>query len=232
MFGLDKSNAQITHLNLRAEKHGDGNEPACDIKVSVDIPAERLDDIHPGLCESLYRKPSAGDQMPLVEVGKKPPAGFTVVRHPGLEPLQLKQKFPGYELRVRAPSEDADEDGELFFADGEVKNFTITVHEGGTTNVKFSVGTHVDEDDIAGLLPFLRDPDAVITLTPPKPQAQRAAGATETCESGDPACGPAEYHDADGVPLCKACYEALDTTGADPDDGEEAQPAEDIPAAA
>lgn len=178
MFSLDNSNAQITHLNLRAEKHGDGNEPACDVKVSVNIPAERLDDIHPGLCESLYRKPGAGDQMPLVEVGKKPPAGFTVVRHPGLEPLQLKQKFPGYELHILTPGQDAlpaeNEDG-IFFADGEVKNFTITVHEGGTTNVKFSVGTHVDEDDIAGLLPFLRNPDAVITLTPPKSQSEQKA---------------------------------------------------------
>lgn len=171
MFHLDKSNANVTNLNLRAEKHGDENQPACDVKISVDIPAERLNDIHPGLCESLYRKPGKGDQLPLVEVGKKPEPGFTVVKHPGLEPLQLKQKFPGYELTI---GKDEDEEG-LFFADAEVKNFTITPHEGGTTNVKFSVGAHVDEDEIAGLLPFLRDPGAVITLTPPKAQAEQKA---------------------------------------------------------
>ena len=29
MFQLDSSNAQITNLNLRAEKYGDENQPAC-----------------------------------------------------------------------------------------------------------------------------------------------------------------------------------------------------------
>lgn len=173
MFHLESSNAQISNLNLRAEKHGDENQPACDIKISVDLPAERINDIGPGLCESLFRKPGKGDQMPLVEVGKKPDPGFTVLKHPGLEPLQLKQKFPGYELSIAG--EDGDPEQGLFFADGEVKNFKITPHEGGTTNVTFTVGTHVDEDEIAGLLPFLRDPAAVITLTPPKAQAEQQA---------------------------------------------------------
>jgi hypothetical protein len=172
MFNLDNANAQITNLNLRAEKHGDENEPACDIKVSVDIPAERLDDIHPGLCESLYRRPSTGDQIALID--KKAEQAFTVVRHPGLEPVRLKQKFPGYELQVFSPADSDGSEG-LLFADAEVKNFTITPHEGGTTNVTFSVGVTVDEDDIAGLLPFLRDPDAVLTLVPPKAQAQHDA---------------------------------------------------------
>lgn len=171
MLNLEKSNAKVTNLNLRAEKHGDENQPACDVKISVDLQAERLNDIAPGLCESLFRKPGKGDQLPLVEVGKKPDPGFTVVKHPGLEPVQLKQKFPGYEVSIARPEAD---DG-VFFADGEVKNFKITPHEGGTANVTFTVGVYVDEDDIAGLLPFLRNPDAVVTLTPPKAEAEKQA---------------------------------------------------------
>lgn len=31
----------------------------------------------------------------------------------------------------------------------------------------------------------------------------------ERCESGDPDCGPVEFHDDDGVPLCGRCYRAL-----------------------
>lgn len=169
MFSLDQHNGSITNLNLRAEKHGDENQPACDIKISVDLPSVGLDDISRGLCESLFRKPGAGDQLPLVEVGKKPEPGFTALRHPGLEPVKVKQKFPGYELDVRGPNDDTD----LFFADAEVKNFSIDAREGGTATVTFSVGVHVDEDDIAGLLPFLRDPDAVLTLVPPKAAAQQ-----------------------------------------------------------
>src|SRR5690606_26569425 len=104
------------------------------------LSAERLNDIAPGLCESLFRKPAKGDQLPLVEVGKKPEPGFTVLKIPGLEPLQLKQRFPGYELTIAS---DNDSLG-LFFADGEVKNFTIKAHDGGTANVKFSVGVHIE----------------------------------------------------------------------------------------
>lgn len=170
MFNLSKSNAKITNLNLRAEKHGDQNQPACDIKVAVDLPAERLDDISPGLCESLFRRPGAGDQLPLVEVGKKPEPGFTALKHPGLEPVKVNQKFPGYELTVHAPEQDEDA---TFFAGAEVKSFTITAREGGTATVVFSVGVQVDEEDIAALLPYLRDPDAVLTLVPPKAQAQQ-----------------------------------------------------------
>ena len=169
MFKLERENAKITHLNLRSEKHGDENTPTCDIKVSVDVAAERLGDIHPGLCESLYRQPTTGDQIALID--KKAEKAFTVIRHPGLEPVKLKQKFPGYELLVFAPGSDDDEDG-IAFVDGEVKNFTIIPREGGTTTITFSVGTEVDEDDISGLLPFLRDPDAVLTLTPPSRQAE------------------------------------------------------------
>lgn len=165
MFTLDKQNGSITNLNLRAEKHGDKNQPACDIKISVDLPSARLDDISTGLCESLFRKPGAGDQLPLVEVGKKPEPGYTALRHPGLEPVNVKQKFPGYEITVAAPH--AEEDSGLFFADAEVKNFKIDPREGGTATVTFSVGVNVDEEEIAGLLPFLRDPDAVLTLVPP-----------------------------------------------------------------
>lgn len=169
MFALDQYNGKITNLNLRAEKHGDENQPACDIKVSVDLPSVRLDEISPGLCESLFRKPGPGDQLPLVEVGKRPDPGFTALRHPGLEPVKVKQKFPGYELTVAA---DEENEGQ-FFADAEVKNFAIEAREGGTATVTFSVGVQVDEDDIAALLPFLRTPDAVLKLVPPKAQAEQ-----------------------------------------------------------
>ncbi len=36
----------------------------------------------------------------------------------------------------------------------------------------------------------------------------------ERCESGDPECGPVEFHDSEGVPLCKTCWEGLAIDGA------------------
>lgn len=29
------------------------------------------------------------------------------------------------------------------------------------------------------------------------------------CESGQPECGPVEFHDCEGVPLCRVCWEGL-----------------------
>lgn len=34
-------------------------------------------------------------------------------------------------------------------------------------------------------------------------------GEGERCESGDPACGLVEFHDSEGVPLCKVCWDGL-----------------------
>jgi hypothetical protein len=33
--------------------------------------------------------------------------------------------------------------------------------------------------------------------------------AGETCEAGSPECGPVEYSDVEGVPLCAGCWKAL-----------------------
>lgn len=168
MFNLENQNSSVTNLNIRVEKHGDERKTAVDVKLVVDVPAERLNDLHPGLCESIYRQPTKGDQISLID--KQAEKAFTVLLHPCLEPLRLKQKFPGYELTIAPMDSLADEEG-LFLADVEIKNFTITPHEGGTTTIAFSAGSQVDEDEIAALLSFLRTEDARITLTPPSKAA-------------------------------------------------------------
>lgn len=38
----------------------------------------------------------------------------------------------------------------------------------------------------------------------------------ERCESGAPDCGPVEFYDSEGVPLCSACWNALQNYGSDP----------------
>lgn len=165
MFNLEKQNGRVTNLNIRIERHGDERQPACDIKMVVDMPSERLDDIHPGLCLSLYRKPGKGDQIALID--KKSGDAYTEVRHPLLEPLKLKQKFPGYEATIST----GDEEG-LFLADVEIKNFTIDPHEGGSTTITFTASSTVDRDEIGSLLEYLEGEDAVLSLVPPSKVAQ------------------------------------------------------------
>lgn len=39
----------------------------------------------------------------------------------------------------------------------------------------------------------------------------------EHCESAAPDCGPVEFHDSEGVPLCRRCYESLADDTSNPD---------------
>lgn len=217
MFGLNQSKAKIASLTSRIQFHGDERVPAADIKLSVDVPSDALDGISTGLCASLFRQPTSGDQVSLID--RKAAEAFTALRHPGLAPQQLKAKFPGYEIEL---GEGVGEDYQqlAFSPDSEPKNFTITPRDGGTATVEFTVSLgEVDDDDFIILRTMQTRGEAIVTLTPPTTKRQSEP---ETCESGDPECGPVEHHDADGTPLCKRCYDALETTSTDPDDGEEA----------
>ena len=170
MFNLDKSNAKISSLTSRVELHGDERKPAADMKLSVDVPATALNGISPGLCESLFRKPGRGDQIALI--GEKKEA-FTVLKHPGLEPQKLKGKFPGYEFALGQQVHDGVEE-EAFFADAEVKNFTVTAREGGTAEVDFTVSiSEIDDEDFSALRRLQIAGTAIVTLVPPKAQAQQ-----------------------------------------------------------
>ena len=56
----------------------------------------------------------------------------------------------------------------------------------------------------------------------PAPAADDDESVESVCESGAPECGPVEFHDSEGVPLCRVCWEGLlaDST---PASGEESK---------
>ena len=167
MFNLNKNNAKVSNLSVRVEHHGEARKDAIDLKLSVDVPAESLNDIQSGLCESIYRQPTPGDQISLID--RKAEKAFTVLRYPGLEPLKIKQKFPGYEMTL---AQVGDEEDGAFFADAEVKNFDIESHEGGTTTIEFTVSIgEVDDDEYLALRHLNLDGKVLLTLTPPTKQA-------------------------------------------------------------
>ena len=41
------------------------------------------------------------------------------------------------------------------------------------------------------------------------PDEEVGGGQEETCESGQPECGPVTHHDSEGVPLCEVCWNGL-----------------------
>src|SRR5690606_22221528 len=101
MLTLEIHLATLSNLNIRTEKHGDERQLAADLKLSMNVAGVVLNDLEPGLHESLFRKPGSGEQQDLID-----PALLTAVKFPLLDPVSLSHKFPGYELEL---SEDGDE---------------------------------------------------------------------------------------------------------------------------
>ena len=123
MLTTDKREAELQNVNLRYEKHGDERVPAVDLKFQFNIGSADLDGIVPGMRETLYPQPKQRDQMEL-EGGSE---AFTALRHPDLEPVKIKGKFPGYELELAIPNDDDEPEG---FVDVELKKLTFDAKEG------------------------------------------------------------------------------------------------------
>lgn len=172
MFNTHRLTAQIANLNLRIEKHGTERVLAADLKLAMKIGSDDLNDIEPGLRESLFRRPAAGDQLKLVD--ENDAGAFTVLKHPVLEPLKLKQKLPGYELEILPLGASEDEDG-FFLADVELKRFTIEPHDGGSVSLSVTASAEIEAEDGEALLVLLQREDCLATLAAPKRPAQESA---------------------------------------------------------
>lgn len=175
MFQLEQHVASAKSLNTRIEKHGTDRVLAADIVLAVNAPNTILETIEPGLRQSLFRKPGAGDQMDFDHEQKAQAAQITdslvAVRHPGLGPVQVSHKFPGYEAVLLDAFDDSTVE-EIVLVDLTLKKLSIQPIEGGSVLLIFTVSGAVTNDEVAELCDALVREDVRLTLTPPKAQAQ------------------------------------------------------------
>ncbi len=182
MLSLKHHNAQLTNCNLRIERHGDERQLAADLKLTCNVAGVVLDDIERGLHESLFRKPaSAGEQDDLID-----PALLTAVKFPQMEPVRLSHKFEGYEIEIG----DGDEEPNVF-ADVVLKKISAEAIEGGSAELVFTLSLEIDEEEAADLTHLYVREDVVLSLTPPKAQAQHDADAGEAANDSDGASAAA-----------------------------------------
>lgn len=180
MLNTEKREASLQNVNLRIQRHGEDRVTAADLKFEFSLGSQDLDSIAPGLKETLYRQPTTGDQMQL----GTGPEGWTVLRHPDLEPVRIKGKFPGYELALGLPHQDP-ANGEWFgLVDVELKKVTVDPKDGGTVVVTVTASMPVDDDEVGEITAFLRAGDVLLTLNPPT--------ATEAPAVAPDATAPAE----------------------------------------
>lgn len=161
MLQLANALATLAHINLRVEKVGkEKTRPAADLKFTVNIPNTQLDQISPGLLQSLYLRPNEQGHQADLAAG---PDAMTTLRHPKAKPWASTEEWPGYAVQVHA-GEFAPTDVELELT--TLKSVTCDAKNGGTVEVSFSIGCHPTGADV-GALYELMGKEVELTLSPP-----------------------------------------------------------------
>lgn len=162
MFELQGHTAKIASFNPRAEKHGDDNKLAADIKFELTCGNSVLDAFHKDLRPALYRKAGKGEQQDLIAGAD----GLVAVKFPRVGGLSWDEEFPGYELSIAGGlglSEPLD------LVDVTLKKFKFDPLEGGSVAITFSAVFHPDTEE-AGTLCSLIQSEVELSLFPPSKQ--------------------------------------------------------------
>lgn len=142
-LNLKKGTAKVSHLNVREEKHGEESVCAVDVKVQLDLPNTFLDDLSPGLLQSLYR--ADGEQLPGVE------APMSILRYPQLAPLDWEVLVVKGEFVLHGAKKADD----LLFEGDVKKALRLACKEGGTVEVTLQVAVLPEPAELGKLSELL-----------------------------------------------------------------------------
>ena len=162
MLRLAAAIAVLANLNLRVEKVGkDKNRPAADLKFNVDMHNSILDEIHPGLLNSLYKRPDEkGHQADLTAPD---PATLTTPRYPRAKPWASLEDWPGYFASIKVG--EFDQQG-VDLQKGILKSITVEAKNGGTVSMSFTVSAYPTGEEVGKLYDMLGK-DVALNLDPP-----------------------------------------------------------------
>lgn len=166
MFEVDQTRAFVSSVNMRAEKHGDENVLASDIKFEVHLPNTVLNEFDKGLMNALYREVRKGEQQELIGDNK-----CVAVRFPLLDGFKWEEEFTGYKVVIASELGLADP---LELADITLKKFAFDPKEGGSVVVTFNAVAHPSSDE-AGELCALIQENVNLTLIAPQAAEQKKA---------------------------------------------------------
>ena len=166
MFEVDQTRAFVSSVNMRAEKHGDENVLASDIKFEVHLSNTILDEFDKGLKASFYREVRKGEQPDLIGDNK-----FAAVRYPLLGGFRWEEEFTGYRVSIGSELGLSDP---LELSDITLKKFSFDPMEGGSVTVTFNAVAHPTSDE-AGELCALIQQHVQLTLIAPQAAEQKKA---------------------------------------------------------
>ena len=155
---LTTTDATLSSVTPRTEKHGDDDVFAISLGLKVTGPNTLLDLLAPGLRDALYKAAEGQEDLPGVE-----PA-TPLLRCKLIETLALGACFEGWTLAVDHGIDEADP---IKLGGSKVDKFRVTPREGGSVDIAFRVGSNDIDATEAGLLCSHLGQGISFTLTAP-----------------------------------------------------------------
>lgn len=155
-FHLTEKLARLVNVNPRAEIHGDERVPACDLRVSVELPNSALEMFDAALPKALFMPdPTEPD---ILDMGH-----LDTVKFPKLAPLKWKHEIIGAKVHI-GYGIDTTSGVDLDLCD--VDKFSVECRNGGTVAIDFRIVCKPDADDLGKLCTMIGGA-LVLTVTPP-----------------------------------------------------------------
>lgn len=171
MFQLpDTTEASLTSVTNRVERHGDGEVPAVSLGLSIEAANTLLDRIDPHIREALYKPVDRQDSLPGVE------PSTPVLRCNSFDKHTLTTSHEGWTLEV---DEGIDESTPLVFGGCKIDKFVVEAKQGGSIVLRFRVSTSDVDADRLGKLAMHIGQAIWIRLSGPDPNAEAIDGSTE-----------------------------------------------------
>lgn len=152
-FALKKQKSVLEHLNTRAEKHGDQNMLAIDIKIVADVPNTFLNQLDKDLRASLYK--AEDPQETLLPDSEHMP----VLRYPSMAPFKYDVSMVKAKLTLHGAKKEND-----MVLEVKIKEIKLDCKHGGTVELTFSAAT-LPEAEQVGTLSGLLKQDINVSLS-------------------------------------------------------------------
>lgn len=171
MLHLTKHTAKVENVNPRAEKHGDENKLAADIKLSFITSSHVLEHFDSHLRGALYREVLAGEQQSLIEGDR-----MTAVRFPRIGAVRWDEEYPGYELAIGSELGLTEP---LTLVDVTLKKFSFEPLEGGSVAITCNAICHPDAEEAGALCALIQETVSLWLVPPIKQDAPEPEAANE-----------------------------------------------------
>lgn len=156
MFTLENQKAKLINVNPRAEKHGDENALACDLKFEIRTSNDVLAEFHHSLKSAFYKEPDQGNLI-------DEPGTLSQLKFPDMGPVSYDMELSGHELTIHYGIGGK---SDLSIDDCRVNHFRLHPQEGGTVIVTFRVQGNPSEYVIGKLCSMIQE-EINISLTAP-----------------------------------------------------------------